>query len=336
MSEQARIAAIDIGSDTVHLLIATVAASPGGPLVTRVEQRGELIELGRKVATTGRIGVRLTAALERILRRDLKIARRRSDRVVIGATEAIRQATDGPALVERLSRDLGEPVHVLSGAREAALGLTGVIRRLDRTGSQLLIDSGGASTEVTLTDGHKAVGSASLPVGAAALGVDLHGDPPEALSWALGAARVGSALAAAPTGKPTRAWATGGSAHNLAGLERTPGRAGDQRLTMPKLTTLAARLLAEPARRIASRTGEDPARVKILPPGLLIIAAILTQYDLAEVTVVSEGLREGMVAAAFERGDAWWQDPPPKRPGAEALGRQRRTGRRTSRGQPIE
>lgn len=311
MSERVRIAAVDIGSDTVHVLIADVSGSPDGPLVSRVGQRGELVELGRRIATTGQVGKRSATRLEASLLRCLDFGRRKSDRVVIGATEALRRATDGPALVERLSREAGEPVRVLSGAREAALGLAGVIHRLDPTGSQLLIDSGGASTELTLTDGHRAVASASLPVGAALLGAEVRGDPPEALSWAMAGARIGSALSLAPAGNPARAWATGGSAHNLAGLERIKGCAGDQRLTMAELSGLAARLLADPARKLARRSGEDLARVEVLPPGLLIIAAILVHYGLKDLTLVPEGLREGMIAATFEDGDAWWQDPPP-------------------------
>jgi Ppx/GppA phosphatase family len=77
--------------------------------------------------------------------------------------------------------------------RIAALGLAGAVHRLDPTGSQLFIDSGGASTEVTLTDGRRAVATASLPVGAALLGAELRGDPPEALGWALAGVRIGSA-----------------------------------------------------------------------------------------------------------------------------------------------
>jgi exopolyphosphatase/guanosine-5'-triphosphate,3'-diphosphate pyrophosphatase len=310
LSERERIAAVDIGSDTVHVLIADVSGSPDGPLVHRVKQRGELIELGRQVATTGQVGQRSARRLEASFLRCLDFGRRKSDRVVIGATEALRRATDGPGLVDRLSREAGEPVRILSGAREAALGLVGAVRRLDPAGSQLLIDSGGASTELTLTDGHRAVASASLTVGAALLGAELRGDPPEALSWALGGARIGVAMSLAPAGKPVRAWATGGSAHNLAGLERVRSRSGDRRLTMADLSTLAARLLAEPARKLARASGEDPARVRILPPGVLILAAVLAHYGLHEVTVVPEGLRDGMVAAASELGDAWWQDQP--------------------------
>jgi exopolyphosphatase/guanosine-5'-triphosphate,3'-diphosphate pyrophosphatase len=312
LTDSVRIAAIDIGSDTVHLLIADVSASPDGPLVSRVKQRGELIELGGLVATTGQVGKPAARQLEGYLTRYLKLAGRKSDRVVIGATEALRRATDGPALVERLSAKLGEPVRILSGAQEAALGLAGAVHRLDPTGSQLLIDSGGASTEVTLTDGRRAVATASLPVGAALLGADLLGGPAETLGWALAGVRIGSVLALAPVGTPTRAWATGGSAHNLAGLERLKGHSGSQHLAMAELSTLAARLLKQPARKLARHSREDPNRVRILPPGLLIIASILAHYGLEELTVVPEGLREGMVAAAFLNQDNWWQDAPAK------------------------
>lgn len=54
--------------------------------------------------------------------------------------------------------------------------------------------------------------------------------------------------------------------------------------------------------------------MEILPPGLLIVAAILAHYGLPEVTVVPEGLREGMVVSVFELGDSWWQDAEPETP----------------------
>ena len=311
MNAEHRVAALDIGSDTVHVLIARVSPGPDelvGPEITVLEQHGALLELGRRVAAKGRVGHRATGRLEDVVGHFAWLAHRQHAPLVIGATEALRRAGDGPLVIQRLEARIGQPVRVLTGMREAALGLAGVRGRLDPAGSQLVIDSGGASTELTLTEGRRRVASASLPVGAALLGAALRGDPPEALSWALGAVQVGRALGLAPEGRPARAWATGGSAHNLAGLERTRGREGPQRLTTAELGNLAADLLARSARRIARRSGEDPARVRILPPGLLIIAAVLAHYELEEVTVVPEGLRQGMVAAFLGQGDDWWRD----------------------------
>jgi len=324
MSKSERIAAIDIGSDTIHLLIGSVAGSDDGPVVTRVEQEGELLLLGGRVAVKGRIGERATADLQNTLLRFVSIGRRRASRVVIGATEALRRAEDGPEIVERLTKASGVPVRVLSGTREAELDFAGIVHRLDPTGVQLIVDSGGASTEVTLTEGRRRVASASLPVGAALLGATLRGDPPEALSWALRARQIGTALAAAPAGKPVRAWATGGSAHNLAGLERTRGRSGPQRLTLPGLGKLATQLLEQPSRKLAKRSGEDPGRVAILPPGLLIVAAVLEHYELTSVTVVPEGVRDGMILAVSTLGDDWWRDQPGPR-AAPASSRPART-----------
>jgi exopolyphosphatase/guanosine-5'-triphosphate,3'-diphosphate pyrophosphatase len=267
-----------------------------------------LLLLGGQVAVNGRIGERATADLQKALVRFVSIGRKRASCVVIGATEALRRAENGPEIVEQLGKAVGQPVRILSGAREADLDFTGIVHRLDAAGTQLIVDSGGASTELTMTDGRRKISSASLPVGAALLGAKLRGDPPEALSWALRARQVGAALTAAPAGKPVRAWATGGSAHNLAGLERTRGKSGTQRLTMQAMSKLASQLLAEPSRKLAKRSGEDPRRVAILAPGLLIIASVLEHYDLPSVTVVPEGVREGMILASASIGDDWWRD----------------------------
>ena len=165
-----------------------------------------------------------------------------------------------------------------------------------------------------MTGGRRKVASASLPVGAALLGATLRRNPPDALSWALRARQVGADLTAAPAGDPVRAWATGGSAHNLAGLERTRGKSGAQRLGMQALSKLATQLLAVPSRKLAKRSGEDPRRVAILPPGLLIIASVLEHYELTSVTVVPEGGREGMILAVSAIGDDWWRDQPDPAP----------------------
>jgi exopolyphosphatase/guanosine-5'-triphosphate,3'-diphosphate pyrophosphatase len=319
MTKSDRIAAIDIGSDTIHLLIGSIASSDDGPVVTRIEQEGELLLLGGRVAVSGRIGEPAAAGLQKTLVRFVSIGQRRASRLVIGATEAMRRAEDGPEIVERLGKAVGEPVRILSGAREADLDFAGIVHRLDRAGTQLIVDSGGASTELSMTDGRRKVVSASLPVGAALLGATLRGDPPDALSWALRARQVGAALTAAPAGKPVRAWATGGSAHNLAGLERTPGKSGTQQLTMQGLSKLATQLLAVPSRKLAKRSGEDPRRVAILPPGLLIIASVLEHYELTSVTVVPEGVREGMILAVSSIGDDWWRDQPGPDPVAGAV-----------------
>jgi exopolyphosphatase/pppGpp-phosphohydrolase len=88
---------------------------------------------------------------------------------------------------------------------------------------------------------------------------------------------------------------------------------------MQALSKLATQLLAVPSAKLAKRSGEDPRRVAILPPGLLIIALVLEHYELTSVTVVPEGVREGMILAVSSIGDDWWHDQPDPAPTPSAV-----------------
>ena len=304
-------AALDIGSDTVHLLLARVEGSARRPRLARVAQHGELVELGRRVARQGEIGPVVERRLARLLRRYARLARAAgADRILLAATEACREAADGTAVLERLADAAGQPVRLLSGTREAELGFTAVAPSLAPRGAQLVIDSGGASTEVSLTDGRQRVASASIPVGAAALAAALPGDPPDPVAWALLAGRVVAHLGALPPGRPRAALATGGTAHNLAGLERSGAVATPRTLARVDLAGLALELLTTRAAHLAHHSGEDPRRVALLAPGLLIVAAIHDHYELDACRVVPEGVREGMILAALADPDGWWRDRP--------------------------
>lgn len=307
--ERHRVAAIDIGSDTVHLLIADVRSGrDGGRTIRHVEQRSKLLELGRDITTAGRIGPADAAQVIGQVSRYLAVAGRAGAMPLVAATEAMRRAPDGELVRVELEKTLGLPVRLLSGRREAQLGFLAVQPSLEPRGPQLVIDSGGASTEVTLADGREAATWVSLPIGATVLAAALPGDPPSVLEWALEAVRVGAILSDLPDATPALAWATGGSAHNLIGLEgqREPGL--PTRLSLADLGRLADELLHASARKLARRSGEDPRRVALLAPGALILAAVLRRYGLDWCTVLPAGLRDGMILAWEELGEDWWHE----------------------------
>lgn len=307
-----RWAALDIGSDTIHLLVADVRRGPGGRLTVRqLTQRSALLELGREVALHGAFERATVKALQATVDRFVTVARRADARLVVAATEAAREASNGATVLARLEKAAGTPPRIISGAREAALGFLAVRAVLPRSGTHLLVDSGGASTETSLVVGHRLTASASLPVGAALLAASVPGDPPRPLPWALAAIHIAGVLGSAPVGRPTRLFATGGTAHNLAGLD------GDRKghplpvtLSIDELDRLTARLLRSPAAKIARSSGEDPRRVALLAPGALILGAIAQHYGLESITVVPEGVRDGMILAAARDPDGWWQDQP--------------------------
>lgn len=308
-----RFAAIDIGSDTVHLLIADLLGLATAGTLHVVHSDSELLELGRVVDLRGRITATAEADVSRTLERMVRRARKSGATILIAATEATRRAANGQAVLVRLGSRLSVPIRLLSPTREAVLGFTGVRPELPARGDLVVIDSGGASTEATLTTGRTIAAAVSLPVGAAALAASLKGDPPAPIDWALTSIRIGATLGMLPTGRPRRAFATGGTAHGLLALStfgahhEHPARVD---VSLAQLETTAASLLARPSTRIGREAGIDPGRVALLAPGVLILSAILHHYGLTEFRVVEAGLREGMIRAAAADPDGWWLDEP--------------------------
>ncbi len=313
-----RFAAIDIGSDTVHMLIADLApAAPGSRSSTAtrmlrgVHSESELLELGKVVARRGRITAAAEAEVARALDRMTRRARKSGATVLIAATEATRRAANGQEVLDRISSRIKVPIRLLSPIREAELGFAGVRPDLPTRGDLVVIDSGGASTEVSLTRGRKLLDASSLPVGAAKLAGGLVGDPPQPIDWAMAAVEIGATLGSLPTGLPHHAYATGGTAHGLLAvgtLEASHLPSGRTTIGILELDRIARMLLSRPARRIGSAARIDPRRVALLAPGVLILGAILRHYRLTEIVVVPAGVREGMIRAAAADPDGWFAD----------------------------
>src|SRR5436189_274206 len=175
-----RLAAIDVGSNSVHVVVADVSADGRVEVVDRVK---EMVRLGRHTFTTGRLP---SAAMDLAVGAVKTFARlaqaRRVVRMRAVATSAVREARNGMAFVRRLRHETGLPVKVITGAEEArlifraaqhALGLQG--------GPHLLLDVGGGSVELVLVHEGRPLWLRSLPLGAARLAEHfLASDPPTA------------------------------------------------------------------------------------------------------------------------------------------------------------
>src|ERR1700730_12292430 len=117
-----RLAAVDIGSNTVHALVANVVRGR----LEDVAHYVEMPELGAHVARTGAIGPRAKPAI-RALRSVVARAQTHGYELLIaGATEAVRQASDVKALAEEAVGAIAAPLHIIAADREAALSFLGV------------------------------------------------------------------------------------------------------------------------------------------------------------------------------------------------------------------
>src|SRR5579864_950557 len=120
-----RLAAVDIGSNTVHALVADVVR---GKLV-EVAHYVEMPELGPQVAKSGAIGSRAAVAIRALKK---VVAQARADgfeRLIACATQAVRQASDGRAFALQAGKAIGAEVHVISARREAQLSFLGAASR---------------------------------------------------------------------------------------------------------------------------------------------------------------------------------------------------------------
>lgn len=297
-----RLAALDIGSNTVHVLVVDVVRGK----LEDVAHYLEMPELGPAVARSGAIGSRTEIAI-RATRKVLREAQGDGfDHLIAGATEAVRRASDGPAFVRRVGEVLGVPVRIISGRREAELSFLGAASRHATRREWALVDLGGASTEVVIARDHEMLRSTTLPFGSGVLAATYLSDPPKPDERARLRRAALRELPNAPDGDVERIVATGGTASNLPWVltRRNP----PQVLTTADILACEARLDRQRARQVADEVGLPVNRVKALRGGVEALLLLLDWFGLALLHVSHEGLRHGMLLAYLERGEDWWHD----------------------------
>ena len=211
-------------------------------------------------------------------------------RLRVVATAGVRRAPGAQALVAHLEAAAGTRVDVVAEQEEARLAFRGATAGLaDGAGAVAVVDVGGGSCEVAV--GRPPAAPEwwiSLPVGSALVAGDCEGDPPAPAALARARARVQAVWAEQPGAPPcARALAVGGSAtslRRLAGAELSPAA----------LERALGRVCAGPARRVSAETGLDPARVELLPAGILLLGAAARWLG-RPLEVARGGLREGVL-----------------------------------------
>jgi exopolyphosphatase/guanosine-5'-triphosphate,3'-diphosphate pyrophosphatase len=297
-----RLAAVDIGSNTVHALVADVVRGR----LQEVAHYVEMPELGPQVAKTGVIGSRAKPALRALRFVTVQAKSHGCDHLIAAATQAVRQASDGPAFVRQASEVIGVPVHVISAAREAQLSFIGVASRHATKREWVMVDLGGASTEVVIAAGTQVKRTAVLSIGSGVLASMYLSDPPKPEERARLRKAALRELAHAPDGEVDRLVATGGTASNLPSLlaKHNP----PPLLTTGDLLACETRLDGDRAARVSETAGLPVNRIKAMRAGVEALLLFLDWYGLAALHVSHEGLRHGMLLAYLDKGGDWWRD----------------------------
>ncbi len=297
-------AAVDLGSTSVHLLVAEVVDHRLEPLV----DESVFLGLGEAVDASGMLGEAGRQALVDVLARYASVARDSGavDPTFVG-TEPLRRLADASRIVHEVDEGTGIPLHVLSHEEEAFLVLIGVTEGRPVEHDLLVVDIGGGSSELVFVGPERRAVASGLQVGATRLtGRFIAGDPPSGRDLAALRAAAADVVAAAPAFRPAEVVLVGGPASNLLKVIQDAPEA--RRLGSGDLDT-AFRLVAnEPSEEIAARHGLRPARARILAAGAAIVEAIMLKFGVTEIRVADSGIREGTVLAVAHAGASWRDD----------------------------
>jgi exopolyphosphatase/guanosine-5'-triphosphate,3'-diphosphate pyrophosphatase len=286
-----RRACIDIGSNTTRLLVAECE----GQVLLEVHQERVFTHIGHGMDRAGTIAPAKIAEVAHVVSEQVRVARELGATEVKGvATAAIRQASNGPVLVEAVGHACGLAVKILSEADEARLAFVGAARTLGHVpaGRLGVVDVGGRSSELVLgTAPDRVSWYHSVAIGSGELADRcLRSDPPSRAQLDAARESVAGALGSFEVPRPVEAVAVGGSATSL---RRLAGPLLDADAFERSLKLLGSERAVDIARRFAL----DLERVRLLPAGLLILQAASERFGTA-LQVGRGGLREGILLEA--------------------------------------
>jgi exopolyphosphatase / guanosine-5'-triphosphate,3'-diphosphate pyrophosphatase len=299
-----RVAAIDIGTNSVLLLIADAR----GPELVPILERSQITRLGQGVDATRALAPeaagRTLACLEEY---EALIRAAGVDRIAAVGTSAMRDARGGEDFRARARAILGVEPAVVSGAEEASLTFAGAVTGLSLSAEIFTVfDLGGGSTEIICGAAGSALQSVSLDIGSVRLTErHIRSDPPTLEELAAVRADAARALAGAaasldPEAPASRALVgVAGTVTTLAAFVRDvvpydSARVHGARLTAAEVARASAELAALPLASRRALPAVNPARADVIVAGSVIVEELLTWARASELMVSDRGVRWGL------------------------------------------
>jgi exopolyphosphatase/guanosine-5'-triphosphate,3'-diphosphate pyrophosphatase len=301
-----RVAAIDIGTNTVLLLVAEgTRESPEAVL-----ERATITRLGQGVDETGRLSAesiaRTVASLETYADLLRKLG---AERVVAVCTSAARDAENGAEFLDAARAALGVIPRIVDGIEEARLVFDGALTGLRLGGPVTVFDIGGGSTEVvrgSSSDGRTIFErSVSMNIGSVRL-TERHvrQDPPDAAELRAIGEDIEASLSQVLLADPGTLVGVAGTMTTLAAIDRSldtydPAVVHGAVLRKSAIERIHERLSRMPLGRRRQVPGLDPARADVIVAGTLIALGLLERCGADEVVVSDRGVRWGLVKAVL-------------------------------------
>jgi exopolyphosphatase/guanosine-5'-triphosphate,3'-diphosphate pyrophosphatase len=302
-----RLAAVDIGTNSVRLLVADVdGMSPRDAKIMPLDRRMRITRLGQGVDGSRALAPEAIARTTAVLReyRDA-LAEYGVTRVRATATSAARDATNRDEFFTAAHDALGVTPELLSGEEEAALSFLGATADLDAPAPYLVVDIGGGSTEFVLgTDAP--VGLVSLDMGCVRITEQfIHSDPPAPEELSNAVAVVRDLVAEVPRVIPGALDAAtlvglAGTVTTVAAVEQglpeyDPDKIHHFRLTREAAEDVFRTLATESVEQRKHNPGLEPGRVDVIVGGAAVLVGIFRVLGFDEMLVSEADILDGLV-----------------------------------------
>jgi len=303
-----RIAAIDLGSNSIHMIVVQVHADLSFEVIDREK---EMVRLGAGGLDGGRLTEASVAAALDVLSRYRRLADSHGvDEVLAAATSATREAENGGEFLRRVEREVGIRVNVISGTEEARLihlaagYATDVGRR-----RAVVIDIGGGSVEITLGTSARPTLSRSFKVGVIRLSEKFVSSDPISRGDERKLVRhvnrqAGAYLDEIASRGFDRVIGTSGTILSLGALAAGPDAPKDLRnfrVSAKAIRRVRERLTSIDLPRRLKLPGLDPRRADIAVPGSILLDTLLARLGARDLTLCDFALREGLVLDYIRR-----------------------------------
>jgi exopolyphosphatase/guanosine-5'-triphosphate,3'-diphosphate pyrophosphatase len=306
-----RLAAIDLGSNSIHMVIVEVTAS-GGFRVVAGEK--EMVRLGAFTLSRGRLpAVAISRGLD-VLKKYARLAETQgAEKIIAVATSAIREARNGEDFLDRVGREIGVWPRAITGEAEARLVYLAALHSIHLEGKRaLVLDIGGGSVELALGKGSQLEWAASKKLGVLRMAEQFVKSDPltkkseerlaryvrEAVEPDVERVRGGNVEVA--IGTSGTILALGAMAHQI----ETGRPAETLHHVSVKASTLHAlrqRLVAADFKERLRMPGMDELRADVIPAGAVILDTILDLLGIEELVLCEWALREGILIDYIQR-----------------------------------
>lgn len=310
MEQDRIIAAIDLGTNSLHMVIVRI--QPALPAFTIIAREKETVRLGDRCLETGDLKQPVMKRAIAALRRFQEIAKSLNAETTIAvATSAVREAPNGRDFLAQIEEQLDLAVSLISGQEEARRIYLGVLSGMEFNNQpHIIIDIGGGSTELILGDGHEPRSLSSTKVGAVRLTAEfVTTDPISTPEFQYLQAFVRGTLersvdelrAQLLPGELPRLVGTAGTIETLATINAreklgmVPNPLTGYQLSLKDLRELVSRLRKLSYSERLAIPGMSDRRSEIILAGALILQEAMTLLGMESLTICERSLREGVI-----------------------------------------